>query len=165
MWQTEIERKFLVRNDGWRGKAQGVPFRQGYIARTLNRTVRVRIAGEKGILNIKFRGASIARSEFEYAVPLAEAQAMLAGLAPAEIIEKTRYTFEDCGSLWEVDEFHGANEGLIVAEIELVSEDQEFCRPDWLGREVSHISRYLNAELSRQPYSSWSDEEKRTSED
>ncbi len=160
MWQTEIERKFLVLNDGWKGRAQGVAYRQGYVARTQNRTVRIRIAGGKGVLNIKFRGEGIARSEFEYPVPLEEAEAMLASISPAEIIEKTRYTFEDCGSRWEVDEFHGANEGLVVAEIELGSERQEFKRPAWLGREISHVSRYFNAELSRQPYSRWSEEEK-----
>ncbi len=164
MWQTEIERKFLVRDDGWRGKGTGVPFRQGYIARMQNRTVRVRVAGGKGFINIKIRGEGIARSEFEYSVPAEEAEAMLARLDPAEIIEKTRYTFEEDGSLWEVDEFHGSNEGLVVAEIELDSEDQTFRKPAWLGKEISRVSRYFNAELSRQPYSSWSEKEKGNAE-
>lgn len=156
MLQQEIERKFLVVGDSWRGRAEGVPFRQGYIARTSNRTVRIRLAGEKGILNIKFRSNGIARREFEYEIPANEAAELLAGLPSEEIIEKTRYTFEQAGSTWEVDEFHGANEGLIIAEIELKSEDQTFARPDWLGDEVSHISKYLNSELSKAPYTSWS---------
>ena len=124
MKQQEIERKFLVTGDGWRGLGDGVLYRQGYIARTQDRTVRVRVAGEKGYLTIKYRGEGIARSEFEYDIPLEEAQALLDGLAPGEIIEKLRHTFEYEGSVWEVDEFLGANRGLIVAEIELDAEDQ-----------------------------------------
>ena len=160
MKQQEIERKFLVRGDGWRGKGKSELFRQGYIARTQDRTVRVRVAGEKGTLTIKYRGEGIARSEFEYDIPLDEAQALLDGLAPGEIIEKIRHTFTCEDNVWEVDEFLGANQGLIVAEIELESEDQVFAKPDWLGDEVSRISRYLNVELSRLPYTAWSREEK-----
>lgn len=160
MKQQEIERKFLVSGDGWRGRAEGVLFRQGYIARTQDRTVRVRVAGDKGTLTIKYRGEGIARSEFEYAIPLDEAQALLDGLAPGEIIEKKRFTFEEHGSVWEVDEFMGANDGLIVAEIELASEEQTFVRPEWLGEEVSKVSRYLNVELSHLPYTAWTAEQK-----
>ncbi len=159
MKQQEIERKFLVTGDGWRNLAEGVLFRQGYIARTQDRTVRIRVAGEKGTLTIKYRGRGIARSEFEYDIPLDEAQALLDGLDPGEIIEKMRHTFECEGSVWEVDEFLGANRGLIVAEIELESEDQSFVRPEWLGEEVSKVSRYLNVELSRLPYTAWNREE------
>ncbi len=155
MKQQEIERKFLVKNDGWRGRAEGVLFRQGYIARTQDRTVRVRVAGETGMLTIKYRGEGLARSEFEYRIPLEEAQALLDGLDTGEVIEKMRFTFEENGSVWEVDEFMGANEGLIVAEIELESESQDFVRPDWLGAEVSKLSRYLNVELSKLPYTAW----------
>lgn len=158
MKQQEIERKFLVKSEGWRGRAEGVLFRQGYIARTQDRTVRVRVAGEKGTLTIKYRGEGIARSEFEYRIPLDEAQALLDGLDPREVIEKTRFTFEENGDVWEVDEFMGANEGLVVAEIELESEEQAFVRPDWLGEEVSKISRYLNVELSKLPYTAWDQE-------
>lgn len=160
MKQQEIERKFLVKSDGWRGKGKGELFRQGYIARTQDRTVRVRVAGERGTLTIKYRGAGIARSEFEYVIPLDEAQALLDGLAPGEIIEKMRFTFEENGDVWEVDEFMGANAGLIVAEIELASEEQAFVRPDWLGDEVSKVSRYLNVELSHLPYTAWTPEQK-----
>lgn len=155
MKQQEIERKFLVKNDGWRGRAEGVLFRQGYIARTQDRTVRVRVAGETGMLTIKYRDEGLVRSEFEYRIPLEEAQALLDGLDTGEVIEKMRFTFEENGSVWEVDEFMGANEGLIVAEIELESEDQDFVRPDWLGAEVSKLSRYLNVELSKLPYTAW----------
>ena len=97
MKQQEIERKFLVKGDGWRGRAEGVLFRQGYIARTQDRTVRVRVAGEDGTLTIKYRGEGIARSEFEYRIPLDEAQALLDGLDPGEVIEKMRFTFEQNG--------------------------------------------------------------------
>ncbi|MBR3879999.1 MAG: CYTH domain-containing protein [Mailhella sp.] len=155
MKQQEIERKFLVKGDGWRGRGEGKLFRQGYIARTQDRTVRVRVAGDTGTLTIKYRGEGIARSEFEYVIPLEEAQALLDGLAPGEIIEKVRFTFEQEGSVWEVDEFMGANDGLIVAEIELGAEDESFVKPDWLGEEVSKVSRYLNVELSRLPYTAW----------
>ena len=160
MKQQEIERKFLVKGDGWRGRGESELFRQGYIARTQDRTVRVRVAGSRGMLTIKYRGEGIARSEFEYEIPLDEAQALLDGLAPGEIIEKMRHTLICDGSVWEVDEFMGANQGLVVAEIELESEDQPFVRPEWLGDEVSRISRYLNVELSRLPYTAWSREEK-----
>lgn len=160
MKQQEIERKFLVTGDGWRGKGTSTLYRQGYIARTQDRTVRVRVAGDRGMLTIKYRGEGIARSEFEYEIPLDEAQALLDGLAPGEIIEKMRHTFTCEGHVWEVDEFMGANQGLVVAEIELESEDQPFSRPEWLGDEVSRISRYLNVELSRLPYTAWSKEEK-----
>lgn len=160
MKQQEIERKFLVKSDGWRGRAEGELFRQGYIARTQDRTVRVRVTGKKGMLTIKYRGEGIARSEFEYEIPLEEAQALLDGLDPGEIIEKMRHTFTCDGSVWEVDEFLGANRGLVVAEIELESADQPFVRPEWLGEEVSRISRYLNVELSKLPYTAWTKEEK-----
>ena len=164
MKQQEIERKFLVKGDGWRGRAEGELFRQGYIARTQDRTVRVRVAGKKGMLTIKYRGEGIARSEFEYEIPLDEAQALLDGLDPGEIIEKMRHTFACDGNVWEVDEFLGANQGLVVAEIELESEDQPFVRPEWLGEEVSRISRYLNVELSKLPYAAWTQEEKASGE-
>lgn len=154
--QQEIERKFLVKNDGWRGKAPGVLYRQGYVARTQDRVVRVRVADGLGYLTIKVRnGHQLARSEFEYSIPFDEAQAMLNSLSPGEIIEKYRYTFEEGGVVWEVDEFQGANQGLIVAEVELESEEQEISSPDWLGEEVSRISRYLNVELAQAPYCSW----------
>lgn len=152
----EIERKFLVAGDGWKGRAPGVLYRQGYVARTQDRVVRVRVAGDQGFLTIKIRsGQSLARAEYEYPIPFAEAQSMLDALSPGEVIEKRRYTFTERGSRWEVDEFLGANQGLIIAEIELESEEQPFERPDWLGKEVSRVSRYLNVELAQAPYCTW----------
>lgn len=158
MHQQEIERKFLVAGDGWRGKAPGVLYRQGYIARTQDRVVRIRVAGDQGFLTVKIRsGQSLGRAEYEYAVPFAEAQAMLDSLSPGEVIEKNRYTFSELGHVWEVDEFLGANQGLIIAEIELESEEQPFERPAWVGDEVSRVSRYLNVELAQAPYCTWTD--------
>lgn len=157
-FQQEIERKFLVVGDGWRNRAPGVLYRQGYIARTQDRVVRVRVAGDRGFLTVKIRtGAQLGRAEFEYAIPFDEAQAMLNCLAPGEIIEKRRHTFTDKGNVWEVDEFLGANQGLVVAEIELRNEAQTFERPDWLGEEVSRVSRYLNVELAQAPYCTWAE--------
>lgn len=161
-FQQEIERKFLVVGDGWRGRAEGVLYRQGYIARTQDRVVRIRVAGDRGFLTVKIRSrAGLARAEFEYPVPFEEAQAMLNSLAPGEIIEKWRYTFSEGNDVWEIDEFLGANQGLVIAEIELNSEDQPFARPDWLGEEVSRISRYLNVELAQAPYSTWAEHAER----
>ena len=105
MKQQEIERKFLVKGNGWRGRGKSELYRQGYIARTQDRTVRVRIAGAQGTLTIKYKGEGIARNEFEYEIPLDEAKALLDGLAPGEVIEKIRHTFLCDGSIWEVDEF------------------------------------------------------------
>lgn len=151
----EIERKFLVKNDAWREKGKPVLFRQGYIARTIDRVVRVRIAGEIGTLTVKVKTGKITRLEYEYDIPLNDAVSLLNSLSPAEIIEKNRHTFNDCGHTWEVDEFLGVNSGLIVAEVELKTEDEHVDFPPWLGEEVSKISRYLNVQLSQQPYETW----------
>ena len=151
----EIERKFLVKNDGWREKAEPVLFRQGYIARTIERVVRVRIAGELGTLTVKVKIGQITRSEYEYTIPLEDAHLLLNSLSPNEIIEKNRYTFEDCGHIWEVDEFLGANQGLVVAEVELKTENEYVEPPHWLGEEVSKISRYLNVQIAQEPYETW----------
>lgn len=151
----EIERKFLVISDAWRNKAKPVLFRQGYIARTVDRVVRVRVANELGTLTVKVKIGEITRSEYEYTIPLKDANSLLNSLSPNEIIEKHRHTFEDCGHIWEVDEFLGANEGLIVAEVELKSEDEYVEAPIWLGKEVSKISRYLNVQLTQEPYETW----------
>ena len=156
----EIERKFLVKNDAWQGKAKAVLFRQGYIARTVDRVVRVRVAGDLGTLTVKVKTGQITRSEYEYEIPLSDAHSLLNSLAPAEIIEKNRHTFEDCGHIWEVDEFLGANQGLVVAEVELLSEDEHVDFPPWLGKEVSKISRYLNVQLTQEPYETWKVTEK-----
>lgn len=149
----EIERKFLVRGQGWR-QGQAQRYSQGYLNRAAERTVRVRIAGEQAFLTIKGRSQGASRLEFEYPVPLADAQALLQ-LCEGPLIEKTRYTLEQDGLRWEVDEFHGENAGLVLAEVELASEDQTITRPDWLGEEVTGDERYYNSRLSEQPFGRW----------
>jgi CYTH domain-containing protein len=156
MVRVEIERKFLVKNDGWRGKAEGVLFRQGYVARVRERVVRVRMAGDRGVLTIKIRPETgPGRTEYEYAIPPDEAEAILNSLSPSELVEKYRYTFPENGVTWEVDEFLGANQGLILAEVELQREDQPLLLPAWLGEEVSSVSKYFNLELAHKPYAGW----------
>jgi adenylate cyclase len=151
---TEIERKFLVRGEGWR-QAAPVRISQGYLNRDADRTVRVRIAGERGYLTIKGRAKNLARPEFEYEIPVTDAEQLLK-LCEGPILEKHRHVIEHAGSRWEVDEFHGDNEGLVVAEIELEREDQTFERPAWVHTEVTHDVRYLNSNLSARPYRTWS---------
>ena len=151
----EIERKFLLRTEGWRGLAPGRAYVQGYLACGGACAVRVRIADNAATLTIKSATDGAVRHEFEYAVPLADARRMLDLLAEKPLIEKTRYTIEHKGFYWEIDEFHGENQGLIVAEIELEREDEVFEKPDWIGGEVTGDPRYYNANLARVPYSAW----------
>ena len=151
----EIERKFLVINDNWRHLAQGVRYRQGYLCADQSRTVRVRIAGDRGYLTIKGPTVGAVRSEYEYEISTADALAMLEELCPEPQIDKIRYSIAYHGHIWEVDEFLGPNRGLIVAEIELDHQDQPFAKPDWVGREVTGDSRYYNAALCQMPYSRW----------
>lgn len=153
----EIERKFLLRNDDWRAEADtGTEFRQGYLHADANIAVRVRSAGDAAWLTIKGGSDGISRREFEYAVPVADAQEMLAHLCRRPLIEKRRHHVRRGKHVWEIDVFAGANAGLVIAEIELSSPDESFERPDWLGDEVSDDPRYYNAALSRHPYSEWS---------
>jgi CYTH domain-containing protein len=152
---TEIERKFLVTDDAWRGVGTSTEFRQGYLSTVKERTVRVRAAGDRGWITIKGITIGAARTEFEYPIPLADADAMLDELCERPIIEKTRHVVEVDGTTWEIDEFAGVNEGLIVAEVELDSVDQEFTRPEWVGDEVTDDPRYFNANLIAHPYSEW----------
>ncbi|AFY38306.1 adenylate cyclase [[Leptolyngbya] sp. PCC 7376] len=151
----EIERKFLVVGDRWRELAEGVYYRQGYLQRQPERTVRVRLAGEQGYLTIKGKSTGISRLEYEYQIPQADALEMLDILCDCPQIEKKRYCIPYEGFIWEVDEFFGENEGLILAEIELQSEAQTFLKPDWIGAEVTQFSRYFNAKLVSYPYSRW----------
>jgi len=150
----EIERKFLVDSSKWAPTDKGTRFIQAYLSLDPNPTVRIRIAGEKAFLTIKGRSKSISRPEFEYEVPVEDAQNMLK-LAISNPIEKIRYEVLNEGFLWEVDVFSGKNAGLIMAEIELESEDQEFAQPDWLLEEVSYDGRYYNSYLSGCPFSEW----------
>jgi adenylate cyclase len=151
----EIERKFLVTGTAWRQDA-GVRLSQGYLNRDKERTVRVRLAGTQAFLTIKgvTRGAS--RAEFEYEIPVVDGEQLLK-LCEGPVIEKIRRVIVHEGARWEVDEFLGDNAGLVVAEIELESEDQVFARPEWLAEEVTHDSRYFNSSLASHPYSQWTE--------
>lgn len=151
----EIERKFLVKGDRWKSLGKGVLLRQGYLSSAPERVVRVRVEGTSAMLTIKGRNTGATRNEWEYPIPLADAQAFLDGLCERPIIEKYRYRIAHDGMIWEVDEFLGENAGLIVAEIELGSEDQAFAKPEWVGEEVTHDARYFNANLLRHPFSTW----------
>ena len=152
---TEIERKFLVQGEKWRSQAIGIFYAQGYLSTNQGLTLRVRIAGELGYLTIKGPTRGYSRLEFEYPIPLADAQIMLETLCDRPLIEKTRYRIEYQGLIWEVDEFQGDNSGLIIAEVELTDENQVIELPDWLGVEVSQDPRYYNANLVKYPYSQW----------
>lgn len=142
---VEIERKFLVVGDGWRG-GPGRRYRQGYLSEAGKATVRVRVIGDRGFLTVKGENAGAVRPEFEYEVPLADAEEMLA-LCRQPLVEKTRYEVVHGGRLWEVDVFEGANAGMITAEIELRAEDDAFARPAWVGPEVTDDLRYRNSNL------------------
>jgi len=154
----EIERKFLVRGDSWRG-SEGVMVRQGHLSVDKERVVRVRTAGEKGFLTIKGRGEGLTRPEYEYEIPLQDAEEMLDTLCTGHLIEKIRYYVEHVGLTWEIDEFRGENQGLVVAEVEIETEDQVIAKPDWVGDEVSDDPRYLNVNLARHPFGRWGKEE------
>jgi adenylate cyclase len=151
---VEIERKFLVVGDEWR-LAPGTRLSQGYLNRDKERTVRVRLAGDTAFLTIKGVSTGASRAEFEYEIPTADGEALLA-LCEKPLIEKIRRVAEVDGATWEVDEFLGENAGLVVAEIELASEDQPFTRPAWIGAEVTDDARYFNSSLAAHPFSNWS---------
>ncbi len=151
----EIERKFLVRNDSWKQAADaGTPMIQGYMLGDGLASVRVRLEGEEARLNIKSRTLGVRRQEYEYPIPVDDAREMLDTLC-SNTVSKVRYRVVHAGMTWEVDVFEGDNAGLIVAEIELASEDQEFAHPDWLGKEVSDDERYYNTCLASHPYREW----------
>ena len=150
---VEIERKFLVTGTQWRA-VEPTFYRQGYLCRDGQWTVRIRVAGETGFLTIKGETVGATRPEFEYPIPIEDARDML-DRCREPIIEKHRYRVEHAGRVWEVDEFHGDNQGLVVAEIELESEQQSIELPDWVGPEVTHDRRYFNSRLSVDPYKNW----------
>ncbi len=150
----EIERKFLVKGNGWR-EGEAKTFRQGYLSTVKERTVRVRAAGDKAYLTIKGLTQGATRAEYEYAIPVKDAEEMLDTLCERPLIEKRRYVVEHAGLTWEVDEFFGENAGLVIAEVELESEEQPFDKPPWVGDEVTHDPRYFNANLVAHPYSKW----------
>lgn len=152
----EIERKFLVVSPAWRGQDEGVSIRQGYLSADPARTVRVRLAGGAGFLTIKGLAEGIVRPEFEYPIPPSDARALL-DLCAHPVVEKTRHEVLHVGKMWQVDEFHGANRGLVLAEIELESADEAVELPSWIGTEVTGDSRYQNSSLSVRPFASWGD--------
>jgi len=152
----EIERKFLVVDDAWRiAAAPGVRFLQGYLANSGRNSIRVRVGGNQAWLNLKSATPGVSRREFEYPVPVADAEEILETLCLRPWIDKTRYLVEHQGHRWEVDVFAAENHGLVVAEIELGAEDERFERPAWLGEEVSGDPRYYNARLVEHPYADW----------
>ncbi len=152
----EIERKFLVNPERLPPLPEGTPIRQGYLPAICG-TVRVRIAGPEAFLTIKGPTEGLSRLEFEYPIPAEEARRMLDDLCDPAQIDKTRHRIEFAGHLWELDVFHGANEGLLLAEVELKREDEHVDLPPWAADEVSHDSRYQNSNLARKPFPTWND--------
>ena len=151
----EIERKFLVKAGCWKPSAPGTLFMQGYLSTDPDRTVRVRLAGDRGFFTVKGRSKGSVRAEFEYEIPAADARQLLDQLVLKPAIVKTRYIETSGPHTWEIDVFERENAGLIVAEIELSSEDEVFVKPDWVGAEVTDDHRYQNSSLAGKPYSSW----------
>lgn len=152
----EIERKYLVTDDTWRKLAEGTHYKQGYLNSMKERVVRVRTIDETAFITVKGLTRGATRLEFEYPIPVKDAVTLLDELCEQPIIDKHRYKVDYDGLIWEIDEFHGENEGLIVAEVELESEDQQFDKPDWIGEEVSSDPRYFNSNLIAHPFSKWS---------
>jgi len=156
---VEIERKFLLASDAWRREVErSMEMKQGYLSRDAQASVRVRICDGRAQLGIKSTRDGIHRLEYEYEIPLEEAEELLAQVAHRPFIHKTRHIIHRDGLCWEIDEFHGDNEGLVVAEVELEHGDQAFEPPPWLGREVSTDARYYNSNLSRVPWCTWKEE-------
>ncbi|HFD80304.1 MAG TPA: CYTH domain-containing protein [Gammaproteobacteria bacterium] len=152
----EIERTFLVRDERWRQDADGGEYySQGYLSSDPQNCIRVRIAGERAWLGIKRATSALRRLEYEYPIPLQDAREILEQIVPRERIDKWRYHVPWGKHLWEIDVFDKANAGLVVAEIELQDEDEDFERPPWLGQEVSDDPRYYNMNLARNPYPTW----------
>lgn len=153
---VEIEKKFLLANDNWRRQVEkSIKFCQGYLTGSNKASVRVRIEADKSNINIKGATTGVRRQEFEYPIPMEDARELLETLCDAPLIEKTRHYVYTADHVWEIDEFSGDNEGLIVAEIELKHEDDTFEKRDWLGEEVSADKRYYNSMLIKKPYKEW----------
>ncbi len=152
----EIEKKFLVKEDAWnRVKTKGLLYKQGYMMRDEDKTIRVRLVeGDKGYLTIKGKRSGFSRPEYEYPIPLKDAEELLQQFCDAIIVKK-RYKITVHGKYWEVDEFLEDNEGLILAELELADESETFGLPDWIDKEVTADQRYYNSELSVNPFKNW----------
>ena len=151
---VEIERKFLVSGQQWRDGAEGTQYLQGYLCRGGGRTVRVRCAGADAYLTIKGPSSGVSRAEYEYPIPKQDALELLE-LCEGPLIEKVRFAISFEGHLWEVDEFHGSNAGLLLAEVELSQPDEIVAIPAWVGLEVTGDPRYFNSNLSICPYRDW----------
>lgn len=152
----EIERKFLLKDDSWRAEIESsTVFKQGYFGGGGKASLRVRIEGSQANLNIKGATIGVVRQEYEYPIPLAEAEELLVTLCEQPFIEKVRHITKYDGYEWEIDEFLGDNQGLIVAEIELQSEQDNIPLPTWIGEEVSHEEKYYNVALCNHPYKNW----------
>ncbi len=152
----EIEHKFLLANDNWREHiSRSVRYRQGYLSSQPTSSIRVRTSNDRAWLNIKTATIGTHRHEYEYEIPPADANEILDSLCKKPLIEKVRYFVTDNGNLWEIDEFEGENQGLIVAEIELDETGQTFSKPPWIGLEVTGDLRYYNNNLAMHPYSEW----------
>ncbi len=161
----EIERKFLLVNEDWKALAhQKTHFAQGYLNDISDKnsscSVRVRLEGEHANMNIKSLEIGLSRDEYEYAIPYEEGKRMLETLSVGPVIEKDRYLVKFGDHVWEIDEFHGDNTGLVVAEVEIGTEDEQISMPDWVGREVTDEARFYNISLSKRPFNSWNDDEK-----
>ena len=155
---TEIERKYLLVNDSWRDEVDSsCHYAQGYLSSSKRVSVRVRTSGEQAYLNLKSATLGISRTEYEYEIPLSDADEMLANLCDGPLIEKVRFFVKRGDHTWEIDVFEGDNAGLVVAEIELQAEDESFELPDWIGAEVSDDPRYYNVCLVTHPYCEWTD--------
>lgn len=153
---TEIEHKFLLATDSWRAQvSRSEHFVQGYLTSAPESSIRIRICGQQAWLNIKSATIGKQRLEFEYAIPLPDAEQIVANLCRKPLVEKIRHFIECAGHTWEIDEFSGDNAGLIVAEIELSAADETFPKPEWLGEEVTHELRYYNNNLVLHPYNTW----------
>ena len=151
----EIERKYLVKGNSFKYGISGILYKQGYLLSDPEKVVRIRIIDTKGFITIKSKVTGFTRHEFEYEIPVKDAEEMLDLLCEKPIIEKHRYIYDYMGFIWEIDEFHGVNEGLIIAEIELKNENTVFTKPDWIGEEVTGITKYYNSELVKYPYNVW----------
>lgn len=153
---TEIERKYLILNNTWKGQVHAQRhIRQGYLANTDLCSVRVRCSGDKADINIKGMTTARVRSEYEYPIPVAEAEELLTRMCQGALIIKTRYLVQHGQHEWEIDVFEGENAGLVVAEVELDAVDETVDLPSWVGAEVTDDPRYLNMHLVRHPYSRW----------
>jgi adenylate cyclase len=151
----EIERKFLINQDALGALDNGTSIKQGYISTKDKTVVRVRVSGNQAYLTLKGEITGVTRSEFEYEIPVTDAEQIITELCNGPVVEKTRYLVTHCDHTWEVDIFHGENDGLVIAEIELGSEREIFEIPDWVISEVSGETKYYNSSLLANPFKSW----------